>query len=115
MHETKYHACEIPAQVFHVFENGITDARNRVDDSPAPVHSFAMGRPKQFDERIQLTLVEGTTGRIDALLEAGEYRLDFIRTAIEVEIAKRSQEKPVAKRGKPSLAGMLSGPTPKKR
>jgi len=28
-----------------------------------------MGRPKQFDERIQLTLVEGTTGRIDALLD----------------------------------------------
>ena len=51
-----------------------------------------MGRPKQFDERIQLTLVEGTTGRIDALLEDGEYRLDFIRTDIEVEIAKRSQE-----------------------
>jgi len=82
---------------------------------PAPVHTFVMGRPKQFDERIQLTLVEGTTGRIDALLEAGEYRLDFIRTAIEVEIAKRSQEKPTAKRGKPSLAGMFSVPTSKKR
>jgi len=73
-----------------------------------------MGRPKQFDERIQLTLVEGTTGRIDALLGDGEYRLNFIRTAIEVEIAKRSQEKPAPKRRKPSLAGMLSGP-PKKR
>jgi len=48
-----------------------------------------MGRPKQFDERIQLTLVEGTTGRIDALLDDGEYRLDFIRTAIEAEIEKR--------------------------
>ena len=96
-------------------KTGITDARNRVDDSPAPMHTFSMGRPKQFDERIQLTLVEGTTGRIDALLEAGEYRLDFIRTAIEVEIAKRSQEKPATKRGKPSLAGMLAGPAPKKR
>lgn len=74
-----------------------------------------MGRPKQFDERIQLTLVEGTTGRIDALLEAGEYRLDFIRTAIAVEIAKRSQEKPAAKRSKPSVAGITAGPTPKKR
>jgi len=49
-----------------------------------------MGRPKQFDERIQLTMVEGTTGRIDGLLEEGEYRLDFIRTAIEAEIDKRS-------------------------
>ncbi len=48
-----------------------------------------MGRPKQFDERIQLTMVEGTTGRIDALLDDGEYRLDFIRTAIEAEIEKR--------------------------
>jgi hypothetical protein len=48
-----------------------------------------MGRPKQFDERIQLTLVDGTTGRIDALLGEDEYRLDFIRTAIEVEIEKR--------------------------
>ena len=49
------------------------------------------------------------------MLGDGEYRLDFIRTAIEVEIAKRSQQKPAIKRGKPSLAGMLSGPTPKKR
>lgn len=74
-----------------------------------------MGRPKQFDERIQLTLVEGTTGRIDALLDDGEYRLDFIRTAIEVEIAKRSQEKPAIKRGKPSLAGITAGPAARKR
>lgn len=65
-----------------------------VDDSVGSGHTFAMGRPKQFDERIQLTLVEGTTGRIDALLEEGEYRLDFIRTAIEAEIDKRST-KPV--------------------
>lgn len=53
-----------------------------------------MGRPKQFDQRIQLTLVEGTTGRIDALLEDGEYRLDFIRTAIEAEIEKRRLARP---------------------
>ena len=49
-----------------------------------------MGRPKQYNERLQLTLVDGTTGRIDALLEDGEYRLDFIRQAIEAEIEKRS-------------------------
>jgi hypothetical protein len=60
-----------------------------------------MGRPKQFDERIQLTLVDGTTGRIDALLEDGEYRLDFIRTAIEVEIEKRHSSKPSRKRAMP--------------
>lgn len=57
-----------------------------------------MGRPKQFDERIQLTLVEGTTARIDALLQDSEYRLDFIRTAIEVEIAKRVAALPERKR-----------------
>ncbi len=61
-----------------------------VDDSLAPMHTFVMGRPKQFDERIQLTLVEGTTARIDALLGENEYRLDFIRAAIETEIAKRT-------------------------
>lgn len=49
-----------------------------------------MGRPKQFNERLQVTLVEGTTGRIDVLLNEGEYRLDFIRQAIEAEIEKRS-------------------------
>ena len=53
-----------------------------------------MGRPKQFDERIQLTLVDGTTARIDALLNDDEYRLDFIRTAIEAEIKKRILAKP---------------------
>lgn len=52
-----------------------------------------MGRPKQFDERIQLTLVEGTTARMDALLTEGEYRLDFVRTAIEAEIEKRLASK----------------------
>jgi hypothetical protein len=66
-----------------------------------------MGRPKQFDERIQLTLVEGTTGRIDALLGDGEYRLDFIRTAIEAEIVRRTpRPSPASPRRKPSLAGL---------
>lgn len=75
-----------------------------------------MGRPKQFDERIQLTLVEGTTARVDALLVEGEYRLDFIRTAIEAEIEKRTPRASVAQpngRKKPSLAGLVA--SPKKR
>lgn len=37
-----------------------------------------------------ISMVEGTTARIDALCSDQEYRLDFIRTAIESEIAKRS-------------------------
>jgi hypothetical protein len=104
-----------PSRKFRVSKTPFPMHEIALTTPPAPVHTFVMGRPKQFDERIQLTLVEGTTGRIDALLMDGEYRLDFIRTAIEVEIAKRSQEKPVTKHGRPSLAGMFSGPTPKKR
>lgn len=61
-----------------------------VDEPPPPVQRSSMGRPKQYNERLQVTLVDGTTGRIDALLEDGEYRLDFIRQAIEVELEKRS-------------------------
>lgn len=76
----------------------LADTRNSVDDSGGDMHSFAMGRPKQFDERIQLTLVEGTTARVDALLDDGEYRLDFIRTAIETEIDRRVAELPERKR-----------------
>lgn len=71
-----------------------------------------MGRPKQFNERIQLTLVEGTTGRIDALLTDDEYRLDFIRTAIEVEIERRLATAPRTK--KPRLSdSVLSKPRAK--
>jgi hypothetical protein len=66
-----------------------------------------MGRPKQFDERIQLTLVDGTTARIDALLRGDEYRLDFIRTAIEAEIEKRRASKPPI-RAKDRLRGVVT-------
>ncbi len=57
-----------------------------------------MGRPKLYAERIVLPLPEGTTARIDALLEDGEYRLDFIRMAIEAEVEKRVANRPVRKR-----------------
>lgn len=75
------------------------------------VHTFSMGRPKQFDERIQLTLVDGTTGRIDALLDDAEYRLDFIRAAIEAEIEKRRQSSPNRKR-KVAKAGKTKSQSP---
>ena len=57
-----------------------------------------MARPKQFAERIVISMVDGTTARIDALLERDEYRLDFIRTAIEAEIEKRSSKSTRAKK-----------------
>ena len=76
-----------------------------------------MGRPKQFDERIQLTLVEGTTARIDALLGENEYRLDFIRTAIEAEVERRTPMSAPAPattgalgRKKPSLSHLFTPP-----
>lgn len=68
-----------------------SNTRYRVDDSPCPGQTKHMGRPKKYDERIQLPLVDGATARIDALLGEGEYRLDFIRAAIETEIQKRTK------------------------
>ena len=47
------------------------------------------GRRKQFSERIQLPLRDGTLERIDAALMTGEIRLDFIRLAIEFEMVRR--------------------------
>lgn len=55
-----------------------------------------MGRPKLYAGRIVLSPQEGTTTRIDALLEDDEYRLDFIRAAIEAEVEKRGTREPVA-------------------
>lgn len=54
------------------------------------------GRKKQFTERLQLPLAEGTTARIDSVLETGEVRLDFIRGAIERELKRRAKAKPHA-------------------
>lgn len=60
-----------------------------------------MARPKQFSERILISMVEGTTASIDSLLGDGEYRLDFIRTAIEAEIDRRKQAAPAKRRRQP--------------
>ena len=50
-----------------------------------------VGRKKEYPERITLPLAEGTTTRLDGLLEAGEVRLDLIRKAIETEAARREK------------------------
>lgn len=52
-----------------------------------------MGRKKQWTERIQLPLADGTTERIDSALEEGEVRLDLIRAAIERELKRREKTK----------------------
>jgi cytochrome c5 len=59
-------------------------------------NSPKVGRKKQWTERIQLPLAEGTTARIDSMLANGEVRLDFIRAAIEREIKRRQREKKLA-------------------
>jgi hypothetical protein len=55
---------------------------------------IAMGRAKQWTERIQLPLAAGTTAKIDSLLREGEVRLDFIRAAIDREISLREKTSP---------------------
>ena len=48
-----------------------------------------VGRVKRFDERMHLTLVDGTKSRIDSVLEPDEDRLALARMAIDREIARR--------------------------
>lgn len=59
----------------------------RIHETPARV-----GRKKQWTERIQLPLAEGTTARIDSVLADDEVRLDLIREAIEKEIKRRERK-----------------------
>lgn len=53
-----------------------------------------MGRTKKFDSRITLPLTSKIVGRIAAVLEPGEVRLDFIRKAIDRELKRREKPKP---------------------
>jgi len=48
-----------------------------------------MARPLRFSEMSMLRLEPGTTAEIDRLSADGEARADFIRAAIEREIARR--------------------------
>lgn len=61
-------------------------------------HTYAIagrvGRKKQWTERIVLPMAEGTTARIDALLNFEEVRLDFIRDAVDREIKRRERAQP---------------------
>jgi hypothetical protein len=52
-----------------------------------------VGRKKEFPNRITLPLADEMLAGIDAVLSAGEPRLDMIREAIEREI-KRRERKP---------------------
>lgn len=50
-----------------------------------------MPRKTIFTEQLRLPLPAGMTATIDAALTAGEARVDFIRSAIEREIKRRSR------------------------
>lgn len=56
-----------------------------------------VGRKKLWTERLLLSLAEGTTARLDAVVGEGEDRLAVIREAIEEKLAQRER----AKRKKP--------------
>jgi metal-responsive CopG/Arc/MetJ family transcriptional regulator len=51
-----------------------------------------VGRKMEFPERITLPLAEGTTARLDSLLEGKEVRVELIRKAIAAEIKRRERE-----------------------
>lgn len=51
-----------------------------------------MGRPPQWAEDMQARFAEGTFARIAATLEKSESRTDFVRTAVEAELARREKK-----------------------
>lgn len=51
-----------------------------------------MGRKKKWAEDMQARFAEGTFARINALLRGSEDRTDFVRAAVEREIAARQKE-----------------------
>jgi len=54
----------------------------------------AVGRIKINDEQTPARFPEGTLARIDAALDGKEKRSDFIREAVERELARRAKVKP---------------------
>lgn len=58
-----------------------------------PVTKRPVGRIKINDEQTPARFPEGTLARIDAVLEGKEKRSDFIREAVDKEIARRERLK----------------------
>ena len=80
------------------FKVSLEDAISAIDQAAALVAAgdtrpkrLSVGRPKIFAEQLRVPLVAGSIARIDAVLAAGEPRLDMIREAIEREIKRRSK------------------------
>ncbi len=51
-----------------------------------------MGRKKMWAEDMQARFPEGTFDRIDAVLEDGEERTQFVREAVEKELRRRERK-----------------------
>ena len=51
-----------------------------------------MPRRKLFEVRINLPLTAELLARIDAALEADEYRVDFVRNALKRELERREKK-----------------------
>lgn len=51
-----------------------------------------MGRPRINDEATNARFPAGTLDRIEAVLEEGEGKADFIREAIERELRRRERK-----------------------
>ena len=51
-----------------------------------------MPRRKLFEARITLPLTAELLARIDAALEADEYRVDFVRNALKRELERREKK-----------------------
>ena len=49
-------------------------------------------RAKRWVEAIKVTLEQGATARMDAVLQDGEDRLDLIRGAIDKEVTRREKQ-----------------------
>jgi len=50
-----------------------------------------VGRPKRWSEDMQARFAEGTFARIRAVLRGKEDRTDFVRAAVERELARRER------------------------
>ena len=71
-------------------------------DFEIAVTPHRMGRPKRWAEDMQARFAEGTFARITAALEDGEDRTDFVRVAVEKELASR--ERAAKRKSKPGDA-----------
>lgn len=72
----------------------ISDMRN--NDACESVTAAAthprVGRKKRWKEDMQARFAEGTFARMKSALRDGESRTDFVRNAVEQELARREQE-----------------------